>query len=145
MLEIRFSLAPIDDDLSEFELGDIEIKIENQIISSKNKSPNQSMMIFISISELLSGTTRMINSKEQEYRFVGVGSSFTFLLRKKKTKKRAYLIYRKHKYEVSLIEFAIELQRSVKDFLDINKWVFDRNEGVINDLCTALDTLSELC
>jgi len=86
----------------------------------------------------------LINSEEKEYYFGGIDSSFTLLFRKKKTKKKTYLIYRKQKYEITLIEFALELQRSVKDFLNKNRWVFDKNEGVINDLCTILETLSEL-
>lgn len=64
MLVISFYINPIDDFISGFEMGGIELSFEGKIISSKNKFPDQSMMIFISISELLDGILSIGKKKE---------------------------------------------------------------------------------
>lgn len=76
MLKISFYITPIDNTISGFELGGIEIFHNENIISSKNKFPDQSMMIFISISDLLEGIISISKNKKQQFRFIGTDSSF---------------------------------------------------------------------
>ena len=136
MIKIYFSTNQIDENLSEFELGDIEIEIDGQIISSKNKKPDQSMMIFIAICDLLDGIKAMLKSRKKEFVFVGADSSFTLFF--KQNKNNVYIIYNSKKYIVSLIEFALSLRDSVNSFLEENKRFLNKESGVIQDLYESL-------
>ena len=72
-----------DDDIlliKPFELGDIDIIIKNEKITSKNRIPDQSLMLLISISDLMDGIRKFDAMKK--YTFIGADSSFKFLVRK---------------------------------------------------------------
>ena len=51
--------------------------------TSKSRTPNQSMMLVLSITEMLDGFRRLLSqSKKREYEFVGVDCSFRVVFRK---------------------------------------------------------------
>ncbi|EAZ92241.1 hypothetical protein [Crocosphaera chwakensis] len=56
MLKILIELeSNVIEEIDSFSTGHITIEVNNKILSSKNQTPSQSMMIFISLVELLDG------------------------------------------------------------------------------------------
>lgn len=77
MIKFNCNILSSDTDISPFELGDIEIVSDGVVISSNGKSPSQSMMIFIALSDLLDCICKFINDTNiVETTFVGTDSSF---------------------------------------------------------------------
>ena len=72
------------DEVSGFELGDIIITKGGERCTSLNREPNQSMMLFITISNLLNQIKKMIKSRKREIIVVGVDSSYTLKITNKK-------------------------------------------------------------
>ena len=141
MYKIKFSLAPIDAELSEFELGNIDIQIDGSVITSKNKTPSQSMMIFIAVSDLLDGVSTMIEQKRKEYLFVGADSSFKVLFRQNKT--GVSIVNEGNEYKISLPEFTKELQRESNNFFKEIISKIDTSKGAIADLSDSLNKFNK--
>jgi len=72
---------------SGFDFGDLEVEVAlGQRASSRGHSPNQSMMIYISLADLVSGVCQLCASpKNTSYEFVGTGSSFVLRFRRMRT------------------------------------------------------------
>ncbi|MFD8497652.1 hypothetical protein [Amycolatopsis sp. NPDC059657] len=60
---------------SGFDLGDMEIAGNVRVVSSRGRTPDQGMMIFIALVELLDGLRRKLKPGHP-YEFVGADSSF---------------------------------------------------------------------
>ena len=89
-MEIQFLFEDLDvDEVSGFEMGDIVIEKGDFQVSSTNRSPNQSMMLFITVPQWLKAMQKMIESKKQEIQVDGVDSSYILNVRRKK---RTYTI-----------------------------------------------------
>ncbi len=79
MVDFEFSVSLIDDDVHEFDLGDIKVSSDDTVISSSEGNCG-TMMIFISLSELLYGISSLLkNRKKSRFEFVGTDSSFRLL------------------------------------------------------------------
>lgn len=137
MYKITFSLSPIDAELSEFELGNIDIQIDSSVITSKNKTPSQSMMIFIAIADLLDGIRTMIEQKRKEFLFVGADSSFKILFRQNKA--GVSIVNEGNEYQISLPEFAKELQRESSHFFNEYASQIGLTKSAISDLSDSLN------
>lgn len=72
------------DEVSGFELGDIIIIKEGVQCTSLNRKPDQSMMLFITIPNLLNQIKKMIKSRKKEILVVGVDSSYFLKITSKK-------------------------------------------------------------
>jgi hypothetical protein len=59
-----------------FDMGDIEVTGNLGTYSSAGWKPSQSMMVYLSLVELLSGMSRFAETKSGHYAFMGVDSSF---------------------------------------------------------------------
>jgi hypothetical protein len=59
-----------------FDLGDIQVTGDQASVSSAGQKPSQSMMIYVSLSELLDALSRMARAGAGRYAFIGVDSSF---------------------------------------------------------------------
>ena len=84
MLKVVFSF--IDESPTDpigFELGDLEFRGEAGAATSNSINPNQSMMLVLSIINLLDGLRQFLSTpKEKEYEFIGVDSSFRVVFRR---------------------------------------------------------------
>ena len=81
VLNIEIEEIELEEGIDSYTRGHITIQGKGNIISSKDMTDNQSMMIFISISELLDGIGIFLNHQNQKiYYFVGVGCSFQFII-----------------------------------------------------------------
>jgi hypothetical protein len=83
MVSFNFDLSPqsLEQDIGGLSRGHLTIRGDQGIATSEGKQPDQSMMLFISISELLDGLRRFLHDKNAAmYRFIGVDSSFQLLI-----------------------------------------------------------------
>jgi hypothetical protein len=108
-------LCPIDNEISGFELGGISITIDNIEISSKNKIPDQSMMIFLALSDLLTGIKNLWNGKNKIFKFIGNDSSFTILFKVKKSN-TLELTYENKSFDVDFTLFRDECLKAIDNF-----------------------------
>jgi len=76
MLKIQFQVIPTGEDVHEFDLGHFIIEADNEIVSSENRTPDQSMMIFIAASDLLGGVVNLLDKNQKWFEFNGCDSSF---------------------------------------------------------------------
>lgn len=89
-MEISFLFEEFDvGEITGFELGDIIIEKGDFQVSSTDRNPNQSMMLFITIPVLMDSVRKMIEDKQQETEIEGVDSSYVL---KVKRKRNAYYI-----------------------------------------------------
>ncbi len=75
MIKINFTVDA-DGSVHEFDMGDMDIHINDEIITSRNKVPSQSMMIFIAVSELLEAIYNVTSMGKKQVEFIGTDSSF---------------------------------------------------------------------
>lgn len=107
MYKIEFSLSSPAGEVHEFDLGDIEITTESKVVSSKRRSPDQSMMVFIAASDLLSGLLNLyLNRKKKEFEFIGADSSFQLVFKKNKVGKLEIYHEREKLGEINAIELV---------------------------------------
>ena len=111
-------------DISPFDLGDIEIIGLDSIISSKEKLPSQSMMLFISICELLDKIRNVLANKRVKYLiFSSVDSSFG--LRISREKENIILSDGNNEVKASIKELYLSLYASCASFYDEYSYVLE--------------------
>lgn len=78
MIQFAFKLYPYDDGvISPVEMGHIDVSDGDIVITSRNKKPDQSMMLFLTLSNLLDVVRNIILSKfSKKATFSSVDSSF---------------------------------------------------------------------
>lgn len=130
------------DEVSGFELGDIIIIKEGVQCTSLNRKPDQSMMLFITIPNLLNQIKKMIKSRKKEILVVGADSSY-FL--KITSKKNHYFI----SDDKCMIE-GIEQKELLVSVYQAAKYIWDKygkqiiSDSVRYDFCNALKCYKEL-
>ena len=81
----RFELVDASERVHGLDLGHITIAAPTGEISSKGRKPDQAMMLFLSISNLLDGVSRVASAaKGATFRFCAVDSSFEIVFARKK-------------------------------------------------------------
>ncbi|MFD7911188.1 hypothetical protein ACFV30_10705 [Streptomyces sp. NPDC059752] len=78
---VRFSLRPGQGDPSGFDLGDMSWRGELGEVSSAGRSPDQGMMIHLSVVLLLDTLRVLLQGRSTTASFVGVDSSFSLTFR----------------------------------------------------------------
>jgi len=80
---IAFDFSRWDDgDLSGFDLGDITVSGLHGAHSSSGKTPDQSMMIYISLAHLITGVCKLVDGAKRVFEFVGMDSSYSLIFAK---------------------------------------------------------------
>jgi hypothetical protein len=78
-MNIKFYF-PKEEEIHEYSLGNLDISIGDQLLSSSSYSRHE-MMVFISLSELSNGIVNLLtDNSRKSYEFVGNDSSFQFLI-----------------------------------------------------------------
>ncbi|HLO48259.1 MAG TPA: hypothetical protein VK211_07550 [Kamptonema sp.] len=140
MLSFKIELDELEEEIDIYSRGHITVQGNSGIISSKLSKRNQSMMIFISLCELLNSVRVLLTSPiKKTYNFVGVGCSFQFFIVKKASNK---LILTSVKNEV-IDEFIYgelveEIWREVKIFMLKYGNLLAQKGIVYNDLTYSL-------
>ncbi|MEN7547399.1 hypothetical protein AAG747_05750 [Rapidithrix thailandica] len=144
MINITFELNLIDEDISDFELGNISFNVNGDQISSKGNNPDQSFMIFISLVDLLDGIQDyMKNQKRQKkYVFKASDSSFDVLFEIKKSD--IYIKYQKQTLKEKLNIFLYELYNSSNAFYKEHLALITDKSGVFQDLEKSLSRFKKL-
>lgn len=123
-------------------LGHISICNEDKLLTSKNRTPDQSMMIFLSIPLLLDDISRYFQGeRHQIVHFVGTDSSFQFYLQRSKFKVKVFEQKMRLFIEADLEIFLNQVLSGTKSFILTNLHSLDRKSethGVFNDLEDSL-------
>jgi hypothetical protein len=82
--EFRFSRHADGGPANGFDLGNLTLVGNRDTVTSAGRRPDQSMMIYVAISDLLDGIRHLLKSGRGTFRFVGADSSFqlAFTLRR---------------------------------------------------------------
>jgi hypothetical protein len=79
MINIRLYFSE-GEEISEYSLGDIDLTVDDQTLSSAS-DPRNAMMVFISLVNLSSGVVNLLKTDpKKNYEFVGTDSSFRFVI-----------------------------------------------------------------
>jgi len=145
MINISFSLNNETCEISGFDHGHVELIINDTIlITSKGKKPDQSMMIFLTIVDLLDGLRKLVNDKKLfEFRLIGVDSSFIVDFIK---------VAHRIKVVVSQVELCVlnrevllqQVYVSSKDFFEGNSPKMSKSDPISEDLNQALLQFEEM-
>src|SRR5260370_15200309 len=143
MLQIIFSFNEQCGPPPGFDLGNLEIRGEVGEATSKGRAPNQSMMVILSVVELLDGIRRFLySSKIREYRFIGVDCSFCISFQKAAGKINVCVDdHVLHVSSPSAIKRDIEM--SILDFVNTNHISSSSNEAEANDLKAAIEAFAD--
>lgn len=76
MIEFQFVRDADQGEPSGFDLGDITVTGDQGSVTSRGHTPDQSMMVYLSVTQLLYNLTLLHRTGKQQ-KFVGVDSSFT--------------------------------------------------------------------
>ena len=72
-----------EDEIDGFSLADLTIKIDETVFSTK-ENVKYKLMIFIVLTDLLDGLTKLIKNEKKEYMLLGISSSFYLKFLKKR-------------------------------------------------------------
>lgn len=61
---------------SALDLGDLLVSGEHMSVSSAGRQPDQGMMIYLAMDDLISGLLQVADGERRDYEFIGVDSSF---------------------------------------------------------------------
>ncbi|MFB7833220.1 hypothetical protein [Streptomyces sp. NPDC056056] len=76
MIKMTFTVRPDQGDASDFDLGDITCEGENGSVGSAGHTPDQGMMIYLSVPLLLDSLRPLLTGERKAAGFVGTDSSF---------------------------------------------------------------------
>jgi hypothetical protein len=147
MLVITIKLKSIEPEekVDSYSRGHIEIQGKYGVISSEKLNKDQSMMIFISIVELLDGIRLFfLNQDNQKYNFVGTDSSFQFFLIKSESDKfRLTDINNKLIDETTQLDIINAVWKEVETFISNYDYFLDEKEIVKNDLTGSINAFKK--
>lgn len=143
MIKVKYTLESRDFPVSGFEMGDLEIDVNNLLFSSKAGGSRHLMMIFLSIIELLNGLNSFLCSKKRSYEFVGVDSSFILLFKKISNSKLLIEQGGNSKVEVLSKELIEEVLIGSEKFWKDTKQLLNHNDPIIKDMEDAIQGLKK--
>jgi hypothetical protein len=76
VIKIKFSVRPGQGEPSGFDLGDIVFEGESGTVGSAGHTPDQGMMIYLSVPLLLDGLRTLITGERRTVSFTGADTSF---------------------------------------------------------------------
>lgn len=132
------------DDVDSFSRGNITVEGEYVTISSSGKYPDQSMMIFISIVDLLDGLHNLItNDKITEFFFVGADCSFQFTVKKRNNKVSIEDTKKKLLGTMNTKEFVQSIWKEINIFLKSYPEIFNDEEIIYQDLMDSIEEFKQ--
>jgi hypothetical protein len=81
VIAFKFTVRPGQGEASGFDLGDFVCMDSSESTSSIGHSPDQGMMIYLSVAHLMDGISPLLTGRSRNYRFIGVDSSFQLTFR----------------------------------------------------------------
>ena len=139
MIKFVFSIDEIYGDLSGFELGHLDIIANNVTKSSRNRKPDQAMMVFITIADLLNSYCRLIdNKKAKGFKLVGADSSFMVEFKKVKGKSIGVYVDGDLVEKMNESELAKSIYDSCNSFFQKYKLDLPKDDAAKHDVELAL-------
>ncbi|MEH2225174.1 hypothetical protein [Nostoc sp.] len=141
IFKIELEQIEFEEKIDSYSRGHITVQGKYGIISSKLSNINHSMMIFISLCDLLDGVRLfLINPIKNRYHFVGVDSSFQFLL-VKKGYSNLMLTSVKNEIidEIPRLELIEDIWKEIKSFMLKYDHSLNEKEIVKNDLTISIE------
>jgi hypothetical protein len=142
-MEIKITLLPIDDQLSGFELGDFSLSHNGVTITSAGRTPSQSMIIFIFMSDFLEMLGAVTKSEsESAHKIIAADSSFSLTL----TRSGQNLVVEEKNATIvlPLQDFLKTIYLYIYEWLEPLKIRIDTNDPALADLISALNKLKEI-
>ena len=65
-----------------FDLGDVRLDAKDGVATSVGHAPDQGMMIYVALTDLLDGLRRLVTTSGREFEFIGTDSSFRLVFRR---------------------------------------------------------------
>lgn len=139
MRVFKIEIDKFEEEIDSYTRGHITLQGRHKTISSKISNTNQSMMIFISLSELLSGSRVLLSIPEKKFNFVGVGCSFEFFIVKKDAR-NLILTTAKNELvdEITYGKFIEMIWQEVNSFM-LNYGDLLESGSVKNDLTNSIE------
>ncbi|WP_373529820.1 hypothetical protein [Nostoc sp.] len=141
IFKIELEQIEFEEEIDSYSRGHISVQGKHGIIFSKLSNKNHSMMIFISLCDLLDGVRLfLINPIKNRYHFVGVGSSFQFFL-VKKGYSNLILTSVKNEIidEIPRLELIEDIWKEIKSFMLKYDDSLNEKEIVKNDLTISIE------
>ena len=139
MFSLRFELDSNKRPISGFDMGHMTVSSCSTTIQSRDVGPRCSMMLFLSLVELLDGLRRLLTSNLNSYEFIGADSSFALVFQKL-SRGRVQI---SHGGETIAIVQSADLARVVYDaskcFWDSTRTELLDNDPVVGDVDASLD------
>lgn len=145
MIKFVFSFDESLDNLCGFDLGHIDILYDEKIISSRDRTPDQSMMLFPTVTDLLFGYSKLLLDKNsKEYACIGADSSFSMVFIKNRDNKVSINVNEELIYKTDKTSLAKVILDSSNCF--INKYInkVPTNDPVVEDIMRAISYFKEL-
>lgn len=146
MLIFTLELIPasVEQGLTGLSRGHLSIQGSHSSVTSKDRVPDQSMMIFISIVELLDGLRRFFSdTRSKSYKFIGADCSFQFTVKRVKENQFTLISDGQEIDTVTQTEIVQAIWKGVKSFLDCYQNQIDSTDTVANDLSSAVAEFRE--
>jgi len=139
-MKIELRLLLVDNQLSGLDLGDFSLYHEEMTITSAGKTPSQSMMIFIFLSDFLELLDKLAAKKPKTpQKIIAADSSFALTL----TLTGQHLVVQDSKVTIvsPFREFLDVLYTDITQWLDPLKFRIPPNDPALGDLISALARL----
>jgi hypothetical protein len=146
VLIINLESTEIEEELDVYSRGHITFQDGNTILSSQDLFPNQSMMIFIALVELLNGIRLFIvNSNKQEYNFVGTDCSFQFFMLKEGINQVAILDSKKKIIfeRINTLNLIKIVWDSIASFWVKYSCYLDKEESIYKDITASIEKFKQ--
>lgn len=144
-LELEFISSKMEDEINSFTAGHMTISGLSRLVTSKGKQPDQAMMIFPSIVELLDGIRYwMLASRTPVYSFYAIDSSFQFTLRKEREESVKFIYEKEALGTVSKAELLQAVWSGVDSFVSRYGRYLTSADPVFEDLQDALKAFKDM-
>jgi hypothetical protein len=143
VLRFELEITPFDSEcnIDGLSRGHMTVRGSEGSVTSKTDDPNQSIMIFHSIVELLDGLRRFVLSEDAgNYRFVGVDNSFQFTTTKSENDRVKLNSAQVTIDEVPTTEMVLAVWTGVSAFLSHYGEFIEPDDPISDDLRAALDS-----
>lgn len=147
MLVFKFELTPysIETGIDGFSRGHITIQDKQEMLTSKGRVPDQSMMIFHSISSLLDDTRQFFQNPRAKGYTPTFTSSFQFTIKRHKNGMFILTSSGKNFEEVTQADLVVKaIWNGVNDFLDKYGKYVNITDSIYDDLSESVEDFQDL-
>ncbi|MFI9105062.1 hypothetical protein ACIGXA_31600 [Streptomyces fildesensis] len=124
---------------SGFDLGHMEVTGSLGSVSSRGHSPDQGMMIYLAVSDLLDGLRALVETGRGGFLFIGSDSSFSLKFSLRKDGQLTTMAAGKAAIDVSDVKTVISaVWTAAKEFADVHLPLLPRDDAGRQDLEMSL-------